>query len=47
MKTDIEIAQSVALQPIVDVVKKVEVLTTMTWNCTESTRPSSVFDKIH
>ena len=43
MKTDIEIAQSVELQPIVDVVKKVGI--TMTWSCTESTRPSSVLTR--
>ena len=32
MKTDIEIAQSVELQPIVDVVKKVALIT-RTWSC--------------
>lgn len=39
MKTDIEIAQSIELQPIVDVVKKLA-LTMMTWNYMVSTRLS-------
>lgn len=40
MKTDIEIAQSVELQPIVDVVKKLA-STMTTWNYMVSIRPSS------
>ena len=37
MKTDIEIAQSIELKPIVDVVENLVSLT-MIWSCTENIR---------
>ena len=44
MKTDIEIAQSIELKPIVDVVEKLGI-SYDDWSCTESTRLSSALIK--